>query len=427
MRLKETPFWWEGLAAAVDANPTALPARADVAVVGGGYTGLSAARSLALAGASVVLLEKETLGWGASSRNGGQVLTGMKVGADALIARFGREHARAFHRASLDAIAFVERLVREEAIECGFRRAGHLDAAAKPAHFERFKREQETLEREFGHRVLLVPKSEQSAELGSDYYHGVMLDELSGALDPARYVRGLAAAAARRGVALFAGTAVRAIERVTGGGFRVSSDRGAVSVRDVLIATNGYSDAAVPALRRRVVPIGSYMIASEPLAPKLAAALLPQRRMVFDSKNFLFYFRLSDDGRLLFGGRAQFTPSTASSTRSSAEILRRGMVEVFPELAGAAIEYAWSGNVAFTMDLMPHAGRLGGLHYAMGYCGHGVGMASHLGDVMADVLLGRPDRNPFGALAFRAIPLYRGRPWFLPLAGLWYKLRDWIQ
>ena len=169
------------------------------------------------------------------------------------------------------------------------------------------------------------------------------------------------------------------------------------------------------------------MIATEPLGKERAALLLPRSRVVFDSKNFLFYFRLSDDHRLLFGGRAQFTPSNASSTRTSAEILRRGMVQVFPELAQVAVEFAWSGNVGFTMDLTPHAGRLGGLHYAMGYCAHGVGIASLLGDVMADVLLGRPDRNPFRDLPFRAVPLYDGRPWFLPLAGLCYRLRDWIQ
>ncbi len=427
MGLSEAPYWWAGVMEATpprEARP--LPASTDVAILGAGYTGLSAARTLAKAGASVVVFEKQRLGWGASSRNGGQVLTGMKLGLETLLARFGRERARALYQSSLDAIDFVERLVAEERIDCGFRRAGHLQAACKASHFERFKQEQELLEREFGGRVHLIPRSEQRLELGTDYYHGALLDERSAALQPAKYVRGLAAAAERAGASLHEQTPVQRIVPESGR-FRVETSRGALAAKDVFVATNGYTDAAVPRLRRRVIPVGSYMIATEPLGEERAAALLPRSRVVFDSKNFLFYFRLSDDDRLLFGGRAQFTPSNPSSTQASAEILRRGMVQVFPELAQVAIEHAWSGNVAFTMDLAPHAGRLGGLHYAMGYCAHGVGIASLLGDVMADVLLGRPDRNPFRDLPFRAIPLYDGRPWFLPLAGLWYKLRDWIQ
>ena len=424
--MRETPYWWDDAPAAMTPAEGPLPERADVAVLGGGYTGLSAARSLARGGASVIVLEKETLGWGASSRNGGQVLTGLKLGAAALVGRFGREGARALFSASLAAIDLVERLVAEEGIDCGFRRAGHLDAAFKPSHFERFRREQEALERDFGHKVRLVPRAEQRGELGSDFYHGLLLDEKSGALHPARYVRGLAAAARRAGADLRERTPAVAIRRQPGG-FLVTTPRGSIAVRDVLVATNGYTDAAAPALRRRVIPVGSYIIATEPLPPGVGEGLLPRRRMVFDSKNFLFYFRLSDDGRLLFGGRAQFTPSTAHSTRTSAEILRRGMVQVFPELQGVGVAYAWSGNVCFTLDLLPRAGRLDGVHYAMGYGGHGVAMATYLGDVMADALLGRPDRNPFRGLPFPAIPLYGGRPWFLPFAGLWYKLRDWIE
>jgi len=427
MRLSEAPYWWAGV---MDTSPPretqALPERVDVAILGAGYTGLSAARTLAKAGASVVVLEKQTPDWGASSRNGGQVLTGMKLGPATLLARFGRERARALYQSSLDAIDFVERLVAEQQIDCGFRRAGHLAAACKPSHFEHFKHEQELLEREFGRRVRLISRSEQRSELGTDYYHGALLDERSAALQPAKYVRGLAAAAERAGASLHEQTPALRIVRESGG-YRVETSRGALAAKDIFVATNGYTDAAAPLFRRRVIPVGSYIIATEPLGEERAAALLPRSRVVFDSKNFLFYFRLSDDHRLLFGGRAQFTPANESSTRTSAEILRRGMVEVFPELARVAVEFAWSGNVAFTMDLSPHAGRLGGLHYAMGYCAHGVGIASLLGDVMADVLLGRPDRNPFRDLPFRAIPLYDGRPWFLPLAGLWYRLRDWIQ
>ena len=423
--LEQTPYWWAD-APLPEAEPAPLPQSADVVVIGGGYTGLSAARSLARGGASVVVLDKETLGFGASSRNGGQVLTGLKLGAHALLGRFGRERARSLFATSLAAIDFVEALVAQERIDCGFARSGHLDAAFKPAHFERFRREQELLAREFGHSVRLLPRAEQRGELGSDFYHGLMLDEKSASLHPARYVRGLAAAAARAGAKLHARTPALSIER-THPGFRVVTARGALAARDVLVASNGYTDAAAPALRRRVVPVGSYIVATRPLTLEQARAVLPRRRVVFDSKHFLYYFRLSADDRLLFGGRAQFTPSSASSTRSSAEILRRSLARVFPELADVPLEYAWSGNVCFTPDLLPRAGRLEGVHYALGYAGHGVAMAAWLGDVMADVLLGRPDRNPFRDLPFRAIPLYSGHPWFLPLAGLWYKVLDWVE
>lgn len=419
-----TPYWWTD-APARESERRPLPARADVAVIGAGYTGLSAARTLARAGASVVVLERHAAGSGASSRNGGQVLTGLKPGASALLARFGRERARDLFRASLAAIDFVEALVAEERIDCGFARTGHLDAAAKPAHFADFEREQELLEREFAHPVKLIPRAEQGSELGSDFYHGLMLDERSGALHPARYVRGLVEAAARAGADLHEQTPVSSLAR-TPAGFRVTTPRGALDVRDVLAATNGHTDGALPGLRRRVVPVGSYIVATRPLSSEQARAALPRGRVVFDSKHFLYYFRLSPDRRLLFGGRAQFTPAGESSTRRSAEILAAGLRKVFPDLAHVPIEYAWSGNVCFTPDLLPRAGRWNGLHYALGYAGHGVAMASYLGDVVADLMLGRPDRNPFAGLPFRAIPLYEGRPWFLPLAGLWYKLRDWL-
>ncbi len=422
--LKETPYWWDSAGDSPAASGP-LPERADVAILGSGYTGLAAARRLALSGAKVVVLEKGTIGWGASSRNGGQVLTGWKVGASTLLKRFGRDRARELFAASLSAIDMVESLVRDERIDCGFRRSGHLDAAFKPAHFDRMRREQDLLAREFDHTVRLIPKAEQRSELGSDYYHGLLLDERSACLHPARYVRGLAGAAARAGAILLERTPALAIRR-DGACFRIGTPGGEIQTRDVLVATNGYTDAAAPKLRRRVVPIGSYIIGTAPLSETLAASLLPRNRVVFDSKEFLFYFRLTEDRRLLFGGRAQFLPSTPSSTRSSAEILRRAMVEVMPELRSVEVEYAWSGNVCFTLDRLPRAGRLDGIHYALGYGGHGVALATYLGDLMAGTLLGEPVQNPLRDLPFPAIPLYEGRPWFLPLAGAYYKVRDWL-
>jgi glycine/D-amino acid oxidase-like deaminating enzyme len=423
--LRESPYWWAtGTPPAGPAPP--LPDKVDVAVIGGGYTGLSAARRLSKAGASVVVLEKEVIGWGASSRNGGQVLTGLKVGPRSLLRRFGRQRAQELFGASLRAIECLENLIAEEGIECGYERCGHLEAAFKPRHFERFHRDQEMLEREFGHTVRLVGKGEQGSELGSDFYHGLMLDERSGALNPARYVWGLGAAAARAGAALRERTPVLEVRRA-GARFRVVTSAGVVDARDVLVATNGYTDGALPAFERRVVPVGSFTIATEPLSPSRVLEILPRRRVAFDSKNFLYYFRVSPDNCLLFGGRAQWTPSTPQSTRRSATILREAMLRVFPSLKGVAVKWAWSGNVCFTRDLLPRAGRLDGVHHALGYGGHGVAMATYLGEKTAGLILGDRDRNPFADLPFETIPLYDGRPWFLPLVGLSYRILDWIQ
>jgi glycine/D-amino acid oxidase-like deaminating enzyme len=401
-----------------------VPSRIDVAVVGAGYTGLAAARTLARGGASVAVFDARAFGEGASARNGGQVLTGLKLGAGDLLARFGPHRARALFSASLDAIASLEGVIAEEGIDCDCARVGHLEAAAKPSHFEHFKAEQEVLAREFGHHVDLVPRSLQDAELGSERYHGLLVDPRSVAIHPVKYLHGLARAAIRAGAGLFDRTRVERVTRA-GVGFRVRAGGRDVDARDVVACTNGYTDRALPALRRRVVPIGSYAIATAPLPSALADAIIPRRRLVFDSKYFLYYFRLSPDQRLVFGGRAQFTPSTPDSTRQSAEILRQGMVTVFPQLRDVPVEYAWSGNVDFTRDMLPHAGLLDGVHYAIGYGGHGVALATYLGGRVADCVLGRPGDTPFHDLLFPAIPFYRGRPWFLPLAGLWYKWKDW--
>lgn len=423
--INETPYWWATAPELPAYHDKPLPTRVDVVVVGSGYTGLSAARTLAQRGASVAVLEKETIGWGASSRNGGQVLTGLAVGPETLIARVGLEQARAMHAASLHGLDFVEQLIADERIDCDFQRVGHLEAACKPAHFKHFQRTQELLAREFNHEVRVLDRAGQRAELGTDYYHGLLIDERSAAVQPAKYVRGLALAAERAGAQLIEKTPALALER-TGGQWRVFTPRGPIGAREVVIATNGYTDAVAPQLRRRVIPVGSYIIATERLRDDVAARLIPQRRVVYDSRNFLAYFRLSSDNRLLFGGRAEYRVSSPQSTRRSVGILRRGLREIFPELAEVGIEYSWSGNVCFTLDRLPRMGRLDGVHYALAYAGHGVALATYLGAQLAESIAGTGGATPLADLPFATIPLYNGRPWFMPLGALWYKLLDLV-
>jgi len=428
MPLKETPLWIEGVTFPTTDPARPLSGRVDVAVIGGGFTGLAAARALVRRGASVAALEARTFGWGASSRNGGMVLTGLKVEAATLIRKYGLVTARELFAASLASIDCVEQIIREERIDCDFARCGHLLLAYKPAHYKAFAHEAELLAREFGHSTRVVSPGELRSEIGSDAYHGGLVDETSAGINPARYAAGLACAAERAGAQMYDRTPVERIER-EGKEFRVWTPRGPLRAGAVFVATGGYTGPATPALRRRIIPIGSYIIATEPLHEALAHEVSPRDRMMFDTKNFLYYFRLTPDRRMLFGGRAGFFPETPATVRESAAILRRGMLDVYPQLRDTKVEYAWGGTLDFAFDMMPHAGELDGMYYALGYAGHGVAMATYLGTKIAEQIAGVPNANPFAGLPFPGAPLglYNGRPWFLPLAGAWYKFLDWVR
>ena len=382
-----------------------------MAVIGAGYTGLSAARVLARDGADVTVLERETVGWGASSRNGGFVLAGFKPDVELLARRYGVTEARRLYALSVEAVESLEGIIAAEAIACDYVRCGTVVLAAKPGHLAGLERSRKFLHRELGHETMLLSRAEVRSEIGSTRYAGGLLDPLAGAVQPARLVDGLARAAERAGARLV---------RRAGGDWTIVTPAGAIRAAAVLVATNAYTGSAVPALRRRVVPVGSYLIATAPLPREQADRLIPRGRVLSDTKNLLYYFRRSPDDRLVFGGRAAFTPTPVAR---SAAILARGMVEVFPELAGVTVEYAWGGRVAFTLDQMPHAGSLKGVHYALGYGGHGVALATWLGARMGHAIAGRA---PLPRLtgSFPPIPLYEGRPWFLPFVGAYYRIRD---
>jgi glycine/D-amino acid oxidase-like deaminating enzyme len=420
------PYWWD----TAPSFRTHLPCpelrqEYDVAIIGAGYTGLAAARHLARAGASVAVFDGEGIGGGASSRNGGQVLTGLRPDATTLVSRYGAGRARQLFDISIESIARLEALVTDERIACELTRSGHVQAAWKPAHFEAFREEQAVLARVFDHSVTLVPAANQRSELGSDRYYGLLLDPRSAVINPAQYVVGLAHAAARAGATIAAPRRVMQIAR-SGARWTVGHDAGRVDAGNVLMATNGYTTSIAPELERRLIPVGSYIIATEPLGEGVCARLLPRRRAAFDSKHFLFYFRLTADGRLLFGGRAEFSAPTRDSIDRAAQILRTGMITIFPDLHDVRIDYAWGGSVAFTRDELPHAGQLGGLYYAGGYGGHGIALATYLGEVVARRIGGEAVTNPLLDEKFGAIPLYHGKPWFLPLVGAYYKVLDWI-
>ena len=408
-----------------------LPQGVDVAVIGAGFTGLSGARALARRGARVAVLEGETVGWGASSRNGGMVLTGMKLGVNKLVRMYGRELTRRMYAASLASMDCVEQIVREEGIDCDFARCGHLEVACKQKHFDDYSRQAEVIAREFNHQLRVVQKQDLGAEIGSKIYYGGMVDEVSAGLNPARYVAGLAQAAIKAGAEVYEHTRVESMQRESRqgeAGWRISTSRGSLWAREVFIGTSGYTGRATPGLQKKIIPIGSFIITTEVLPEALARELSPRNRMIYDSKNYLYYYRLTPDRRMLFGGRAAFFPENDQTVRRSAEILRRGMIDVYPQLSDAKVEYVWGGTLDFAFDIMPHAGQMDGMYYAVGYAGHGVAMATYQGQKMAELIAGEKPENPFVGIPFPGAPLglYNGRPWFLPFAGAWYKFLDWV-
>jgi len=408
-----------------------LPDRADVAIIGAGFTGLSAALALAKRGARVVVLESETIGWGASSRNGGMVLTGLKLGVNQLISKYGRELTRRMYAASLETIDAVERIVKEENIACNFVRTGHLEVACKQVHFDDYARQVEVIAREFNHQLRVVPRDQLRGEIGSDIYYGGMVDDISAGLNPARYVAGLGAAAMRAGAQICERTRLQNIQRESrdgAPGFRLNSSRGVMWARNVLVGTSGYTGAATPALRKKIIPIGSFIITTDVLPEALARELSPRNRQIYDSKNYLYYYRLTPDQRMLFGGRAAFFPETDRTIRKSADILRLGMIDVYPQLRDTRVEYVWGGTLDFCFDIMPHAGQVEGIYFALGYAGHGVAMATYQGQKMAEWIAAGKTDNPFREIPFPGAPLglYDGRPWFLPFAGAYYKVLDWV-
>jgi glycine/D-amino acid oxidase-like deaminating enzyme len=429
MAIKEKNYWLGTVPAIPAPSGRDLPDSVDVAVVGAGFCGLSAARTLAKRGMKVAVLEAETFGWGASSRNGGMVLTGMKLPVPTLIKRYGRDLVRRMYAASLETIDCVEQIVREEKIDCNFSRCGHLEVASKQAHFDGYRESVMLIQREFNHTLRIIPKSELSAEIGSDIYFGGMVDETSAGLNPARYVAGLALAAQRSGASLYDHTRVERVEAETSNGarrFRVRTSRGSLNAREVILASGAYTTDATPALRKKIIPIGSYIITTEVLPADLACELSPRNRMIYDSKHFLYYYRRTPDNRMLFGGRAAFFPETESTVRQSAEILRRGMIDVYPQLRDAHVEFVWGGTLDFTLDVMPHAGRIDGMYFAAGFAGHGVAAATWFGAKLAGLICGEPNDIPFDGIRFPAAPfgLRCGNTWALPLAGAWYRILD---
>jgi len=413
---QETPFW------TADAPPptrpsTPLPASADAVIVGGGYCGLNAATEFARRGHHAVVIDREVLGWGASTRNGGMVIPELKVGPAGLERKYG-PLGRRLHEAVNDAFDEVEAIIADQPIACDYERTGQLYLAHHPRMVDHLRHEADDLT-DAGVPAHFVPGDQLADEIGSTAYHAGLVLDRTGGLQPARFHQGLVARAEAAGAELHEHTGADVVERA-GDGFRVTTPRGVIRARHLVIATNAYADGLSPALRRRTLPVGSYIIATEPLSADLAAAVNPHRRMLVDTKNFLFYWRLTADGRMVFGGRRSLSPVSVPEAR---DFLHQSMVRVHPQLEGARVAHAWGGNVAITFDRMPQVGVIDGAHYATGCNGSGVALNTWMGAQVAGMALGDP-APPFAELPRPSIPLWRARKAYLPVVGQWYRLRD---
>ena len=413
----ETPLWHAGVVGTEVAHAP-LPTRADVVVVGGGYCGASAAAGLARRGRAVTVLEAGDAGAGASTRNGGMVIPELKHGPRSLRRKHAEVGAQLIAE-TLEAYALVQQRVEQEAIECDYRPAGGLLLAHHGQHLDGLA-DLAAEWRDEGEDARFLTRAELAAEIGTGAYDGGMLLTKTAAIQPAKYHAALVADARAAGATVHHHTRATGVERV-GARFLVRTSHGSIDAGDVLIAANAYVDGVLPPLERRVLPIGSFIIATEPLGPDVARAVMPGDRMCFDTKHLLNYWRLSPDGRMVFGGRASLSRTTVAKAR---DVLYQQMVRVHPQLDGARVTHAWGGNVAVTLDRLPHFGRLDGVAFATGCNGTGIALATWLGTRAAAWMTGEEPPPAFASLAFRPIPFRALRDAWLPAAGVALRLGD---
>lgn len=416
-----TPYWQDA-APAVPLPDMALPSEIDVLIVGAGYTGLNAALQTAGEGLGTLVLDAEHPGWGCSLRNGGQLSTSLKPSFAVLARRYGPELATQLCQEAQASLDYMHAFSKEDGIEMGLKGVGRFHGAHKPHLYKKLEQDSAA-----GHPVwktdtFMVPKAEMAAVLGTDAYHGGIVFPHHCSINVSTYHPSLLKKALASGAKVKGTCRVLAIERL-GTGFKVLTSEGAIKAGKVILATNGYSGPLSPWHQRRIIPIGSYVIATKELPSELVDRLFPTDRVLSDTRKLVYYYRLSPDRkRVLFGGRVSLSET---DPRNSALKLHRDMTALFPELASTKISHGWMGFVGYTFDTLMHAGEDKGLYFAGGYCGSGVGMASYLGMRIGQKAAGQ-EKSPsaFERIPFPTRPLYTGTPWFLAPSVLVYRLRD---
>ncbi len=418
---KSEPYWWDRTPRPEVAVRN-LPPSVDVAVVGSGYTGLNSAIVTARGGRSTLVLDSDDAGFGCSTRNGGQISTSIKPSLGELTKKYGSQTAFDILKEGQTALSWIGDFIRNEQMDCNFMVPGRFHAAHSSRAFARLVRQVTSQPPGLEVPYRIVERGDQQAEIGTDSYHGGIVFERHASLDPARYHKALLDLAVAAGAQVATHARVTSIEE-SGQGFVLRTSRGEVRARDVVIATNGYTSGLTPWLRRRVIPIGSYVIATEPIDEGVMDRLMPTNRIVSDSRKVVYYYRPSPDRRrIVFGGRVS---SSETNTKRSAIRLKRDLDRLFPDLRDTRISHSWMGYVAYTFDSLANAGKRNGMHYAMGYCGSGVSVASYLGMRVGQQVLGLKDgRTAFDGIPMTTRPLYLGRPWFLPVSVAWFRFVD---
>jgi gamma-glutamylputrescine oxidase len=395
----------------------------DVCVIGGGLTGISTALELAERGFSVAVLEASKVGWAASGRNGGQLIGGFACEMDALRKHLGEDDVKRVWTMGQETLSIVKARIARHGIDCDFT-PGYITAANKPRHVDALRRSRDDAAKRFGHeRFRYVERGEMPHFVQSSRYLGGLYDPDSGHLHPLNYTLGLARAATAAGVRIFENCCVLTLTNEAGKSIALTAN-GSVRASFVVLACNAYLGALAPALARKIMPVGTYLIATEPLGAERAKALMPARAAVCDSRFVLDYFRPLPDGRLLWGGKVSYS---RIAPRNLAEAMRRDMLKTFAQLADAKIDYAWGGFVDITMNRAPHFGRLTPtVYFAQGFSGHGLNTTALAGTLIAEAIGAQAARfDLFARIAHRDFP---GGPLFrtpaLVLAMAWYRLRD---
>lgn len=420
--VKETPYWW--LVRTLQPEPPREPpAKADVLIVGSGFTGLHAALALARAGRSVVVCDSGEIGSGASTRNAGFIGRVFKHPFVTLEKAHGTAHALAVYGELHEAFTGLTEWTRQEKLDCGLQLQGRFTPATCKADYDAMATELTALRQHFGFEFEMISKSRVHESLSTDLYEGGALVNDLGGLHPGLLHEGLVQRALDAGVQLMPFTTVTNLGVAGSGSRRVETSRGPVQAREVVVAVNGYPGKLLPWLSRRLIPFDAFMIATEEVPGAKLARAIPANRVVIDSSHNPLYVRRSSDGkRVLFGG---YTGTRPAGADSAAQPLFAALQRLLPDLQGVRLGHAWTGRCAATFDLYPHVGTIDGVHFAGGYCFAGVTMSFHLGRKIAESILGeRPARSVFAERSFPTRPLYSGNPWFVPAITTAYKFLD---
>ncbi|MGB0848580.1 MAG: NAD(P)/FAD-dependent oxidoreductase [Thiolinea sp.] len=421
--IKSTPYWWDEAGEPQSPLQQKLPGEVDVLVIGAGLTGLTAARTLAQAGRSVLVLDAKSPGLGASSRNGGMLGGGHRLSIDEMTAQYGADTARSLlQEAHIDSTEYAKQLMAEENIRCDFRECGRFRALWQANEYEGVARGLERLQSLILLDAEMLPAARKHEEVTTDLYHGGLIFHRHGGFNPAKWTAGLLAAAQKAGAIIQGDTAVQQVEQ-SGAGWQIKTSRNEVKAAEVLVATNGYTPSCLGAMHERIIPVPSFIIATEPLGKERINQLFPKGRMIVETRVRHCYYRPSPDGeRIIFGGRAAMFDAPESLARQQ---LKGLLVQVFPELKNSAISHSWRGFTGFTFNYLPHVGRMNGIWHAMGYSGNGNTMAPYLGNKVALQMLGEPaGETAFSKTEFPKRWWYKGWPWFLPAVDIGLRFQD---